>query len=124
MKLDRVVIINDESVASGGAAALALLSAELLNAAGVPLAFVTGDDGGHLPADIPFEEVAALCSAPLLKRPWYDRAATGLYNPAAHKAVADYIARNDTPGTIYHVHAWAQILSPSIFSALSKVQKR
>jgi glycosyltransferase involved in cell wall biosynthesis len=124
MRPERVVIINDESVESGGAAALALLSAKLLAAAGVPLSFVTGDSGGTLPSNGDFGEIVALHSAPLMKLPWWERATTGMYNAAAHQALARYIVRHDTPGTIYHVHAWAQILSPSIFSALRPVEDR
>ena len=39
----RVVIINDDSVARGGATALALLEAELLRARGVETVYATGD---------------------------------------------------------------------------------
>lgn len=124
MTLERVVIINDEAVASGGAAVLALLSARLLVEAGIPVTFLSGDSGADFSLHDDEIEVAGLGSAPLLKLPIHKRIINGAYNVAAHKAIRRYIQLNDTPGTIYHVHAWAQILSPSIFSALRPVHDR
>ncbi|ATU92728.1 glycosyltransferase family 4 protein [Phyllobacterium zundukense] len=124
MMLERVVIINDEAVASGGAAALALLSARLLYEAGIPVTFLSGDSGADFSLHGDDIEAAGLGSAPLLKLPVHKRIINGAYNIAAHKAIRRYVQENDTPGTIYHVHAWAQILSPSIFSALRPVHDR
>ena len=41
-KPDRVVVINDDAVERGGAAAIALASARLLRARGVPVTFLSG----------------------------------------------------------------------------------
>jgi glycosyltransferase involved in cell wall biosynthesis len=38
--------------------------------------------------------------------------------------VARHIAEQDDPGTVYHLHGWAQILSPSVFAALAPVAER
>ncbi len=122
--LERVVIINDEAVASGGAAALALLSARLLHEASIQITYLTGDNGAGFPLQDDNVEVAGLGSQPLLKLPVYKRIVNGAYNKAAHEAIKHYIEHKDTPGTVYHVHAWAQILSPSIFSALKPVHSR
>lgn len=123
--LERVVIINDEAVASGGAAALALLSARLLHEAGIPVTFLTGDTGTGFPLQGNHNvEIDGLGSQPLLKLPVHRRIMDGAYNKAAYEAITRYIAQKDTPGTVYHVHAWAQILSPSIFSALKPVYSR
>ena len=43
----KVVIINDVSVARGGATALALLEARLLSERGVVVTFATGDGGDY-----------------------------------------------------------------------------
>src|SRR5208283_2222892 len=48
----------------------------------------------------------------------------GLYNRKASTALSHWIARNDDPDTVYHVHGWSQILSPSIFAGLSPVISR
>ncbi|EJN02141.1 glycosyltransferase family 4 protein [Phyllobacterium sp. YR531] len=122
--LERVVIINDEAVASGGAAALALLSGKLLQEAGIPVTFLAGDSGIGFPLKGENVEIAGLGSQPLLKLPVHKRIIDGAYNRAAYEAIKHYITEKDTPGTVYHVHAWAQILSPSIFSALRPVQDR
>ncbi|MHC1550437.1 glycosyltransferase family 4 protein [Phyllobacterium sp. K27] len=122
--LERVVIINDEAVASGGAAALALLSGRLLHEAGIAVTFLTGDSGAGFPLQGNNVEVAGLGSQPLLKLPVHKRIMDGAYNKAAYEAITRFIAQRDTPGTVYHVHAWAQILSPSIFSALKPVYSR
>jgi len=49
---------------------------------------------------------------------------TGLWNKAALDAVMDFIAQNDTPDTVYHLHNWAHFLSPAIFKALRPVEDR
>jgi glycosyltransferase involved in cell wall biosynthesis len=122
--LERVVIINDEAVASGGAAALALLSGKLLREADIPVTFLTGDSAVGFSLQGDDVEIAGLGSQPLLKLPVHRRIIDGAYNKAAHEAIKHYILEKDTPSTVYHVHAWAQILSPSIFSALRPVHKR
>ena len=38
--------------------------------------------------------------------------------------VRAFIAAHDTPGTVYHLHGWSQILSPAIFAALAPVRAR
>ncbi len=50
--------------------------------------------------------------------------AGGLYSRSAYAALLDLIARKDTAATIYHVHGWSKILSPSIFRALWPVRER
>ena len=49
---------------------------------------------------------------------------SALYNRAAKEMVSNWIAANDTPGTVYHLHGWAQILSPAVFQALKPVADR
>jgi glycosyltransferase involved in cell wall biosynthesis len=48
----------------------------------------------------------------------------GLYNPKAYRTISNWIARNDTPNTIYHLHGWSKILSPAVFFALRPVARR
>jgi glycosyltransferase involved in cell wall biosynthesis len=48
----------------------------------------------------------------------------GLHNQAAYTCLKDWIARNDTGQTAYHLHNWSQILSPAIFPALESVASR
>jgi glycosyltransferase involved in cell wall biosynthesis len=122
--LDRVVIFSDISGPCGGAEKMALLSAEVMAETGVPVTFITGDTGENCPLDRAKIEVISLGSAPLTERPFLYAATAGLYSREAFSLVKDFIAQRDTPGTIYHLHNWSKILSPSIFRALRPVSSR
>ncbi len=122
MSLDRVVVINDLSQAKGGATGLALLSARELSKIGLDVTYVCGDAGHKEGAG--GAAVVAAGSAGLLQRNPLHAGLRGVYNPATRDMLRDYIARTDTPGTVYHLHGWAQILSPSVFDALAPVAQR
>ncbi|MDL2401332.1 glycosyltransferase family 4 protein [Rhizobium mayense] len=118
---DRVVIINDRSVKVGGASNLAILSADLLQRAGIPVAYFAGDAPG---GDPPAPDTINLNGQPLTQQGRMSALAGGLYSRSAYTALQGLIARGDTPATIYHVHGWSKILSPSIFRALWPVRER
>ncbi|GJE62604.1 glycosyltransferase family 4 protein [Methylobacterium trifolii] len=123
-RIGRVVVINDVSVVRGGATAIALTSARMMRDRGIPVTFVTGDRGDALtPADrgIVFE---ALQGRHILEGPRAGAALRGLYNADAARALARFIARTDTPDTVYHLHGWSKVLSPSVFRALAPVASR
>lgn len=123
MRVEKVVILNDRSEALGGATSLALLSARLLHAASLQVVYVTGDSGARhdLPEGI---KVVSLGGRPLLEQPFPQRVRDGLDNAAAFRLVRDVIAGEDTPSTVYHLHGWAQTLSPAVFRALAPVERR
>lgn len=123
MTPQRIIILNDASKAAGGATSLAVLSARLLAEAGHEVVYVTGDAGdcAELPANV---QLIALSGRPLLALPFAQRVGKGLYNGAAHDLVAEVIRRFDGPNTVYHLHGWSQILSPSVLHALSRVEDR
>lgn len=124
MKPDRVVIMSDVSWPLGGAEGLALLQARLLAEAGVPVTFLAGDDGEKCPLDRAGIELITLGSSPLLERSALAGGLDGIYNRAAKRFIEDFVAARDTPRTIYHLHNWAQIFSPSVFAALRPVESR
>jgi glycosyltransferase involved in cell wall biosynthesis len=119
--LDRVVVINDRSVRIGGASNLAILSATLLQDAGIAVTYFAGDAAGCEP---PASETINLAAQPLMQRSRLGAFASGLYSQQAYASLQDLISRADTAGTIYHVHGWSKILSPSIFRALWPVRQR
>ena len=122
---DRVVVINDTTISRGGATVLALLGAKLVRENGVPVTFFAGDEGdvdGTLRA-LNIESVG-LGGESLLKSSTLEAVTRGLFNVRAYSAMRDWIRRNDTPRTTYHLHGWQQILSPSIFTALRPVSGR
>lgn len=124
MRDRRIVIVNDESRARGGATVLALRAARDLVARGHEVVWLAGDSGDSPELAALGVEVVALGARALLETPRGRAAMTGIHNAAARNMVADFVANRDTPGTIYHVHAWSQILSPSVFAALSPVAGR
>jgi glycosyltransferase involved in cell wall biosynthesis len=120
----RLVILNDASTARGGATGLALLSARLMRARGLAVTLFCGDAGDNPALAEDGIEVVATGGARLLDQSAAKAMASGLWNTPARAALAEFIARTDTPETIYHLHGWAQILSPAIFMALRPVANR
>jgi glycosyltransferase involved in cell wall biosynthesis len=124
MRPDQVVIFSDTSSMAGGAEAMALLSANVMADAGIPVIFIAGDDAGKCPLDHPGIEVIGLGGSALMARHRLRAGIDGLHNAAVKRYVRRFVAGRDTPRTVYHVHNWSQILSPSLFSALRPVADR
>lgn len=120
----RVVVINDISDAKGGATALAIESALQLHARGLDVVYLTGDSGENPELDSAGVSVVGLGQDRLLASGAANALVGGLYNRAARAMIEQWITRNDDPFTVYHLHGWAQILSPSIFFALRRVYDR
>ena len=121
---DRVVIINDLSQVRGGATNVALHSAALLGDSGIPVTYFTGDHGSNSEPRLRNADVVAVGGEHILRTALPRAALDGLYNVSAEQRLAAWIAANDTPGTIYHLHGWSKILSPSVFHALRPVAMR
>jgi glycosyltransferase involved in cell wall biosynthesis len=121
---DRVVILNDTGLARGGAAALALLSARLFRARDIPVTWLAGDDGQNPEFGDLGIEVQAAGGRELLAQGRLSAVRRGISNPDSADLVAHFVAERDTARTIYHVHAWALVHSPSIFRALHPVAAR
>lgn len=118
---DRVVVINDRSAPVGGASHLSQLAARLIEERGVPVTFIAGD--APVPNQHRFEVIGA-GGETLLQQSRLSAFSNGLYNRAALRLLEEFIARRDTDATLYHVHGWSKILSPSIFRALASVRQR
>ena len=123
-QIDRVVVINDTAANTGGTAALALRLAASLRDLGHQVTYLCGDAGENPMLTAKGVQVIAAGGAALLEKSRLKAALDGLSDRKMQSFVEDYVAEHDTPGTVYHVHAWAQILSPSIFRALSRVAPR
>jgi glycosyltransferase involved in cell wall biosynthesis len=122
--IDRVVVINDDAVASGGAAAIAVASARLLRGRGVPVAFLSGEAAGTAALAREGIEVGVLGGRHLLDGSRGKAAIRGLHDGATAAALSQWIAAHDTPGTLYHLHNWHKALSPSVFLPLRQVAPR
>ena len=122
---DRVVVINDVSLVRGGATSVALLSAQLLSARGIPVTLITGEDAptSFSTGEATFD-VAAIGSAHILKGGRLAASLRGIYNRRTERFLSRWIAVNDSPRTVYHLHGWSKVLSPSVFRALQPVKSR
>ncbi|MEZ5687514.1 MAG: glycosyltransferase family 4 protein [Caenibius sp.] len=124
MPLSHVVVLNDSSRAKGGATGLAILSALKLRDRGLKVSFVCGDAGDAPELREKGVDVIAAGSGRLLERGRVNAMRDGVYNPQMREFVEDAVRKTDGPGTVYHLHGWAQIFSPAIFSALTRVAHR
>ena len=121
MRPKHVVIINDASIAKGGATGLALLSAKLLRDRGFDVTYICGDEGGNA---IDGVEMVPLGGQHIAKSAKLKAAVKGVYNHDTERALDAWITRHDTRHTVYHIHGWSKILSPSIFVPLRRVAAR
>ncbi|QFT96780.1 Glycogen synthase [Roseovarius sp. THAF8] len=123
-RVERVVVFNDHSSRNGGAAILALLLIQKLRERGLAVSFVTGDAGDNPELADLGVDVIAYGGSDLLSRSKGEALARGLHDAAAEKFVARAVSGLDGPGTVYHMHNWSQIFSPSVFRALRPVADR
>ena len=120
--IDRIVVINDLSRPTGGASLLAIQSARGFASRGHRVTFISGDrPSGETDSGI---DHVSLGSDRLLAGNPVQSFVNGIYNRKARAMIEAWIAANDTPRTIYHLHGWMQILSPAVFGALEKVWDR
>lgn len=122
--MPKVVIINDASVARGGATGLALLQARSLQARGIEVIYLAGDRGEGSQFEALGIEVHNVGGDALLRASPLRAATRGFYSQAARRCVADVVARHDGPDTVYHVHSFSKALTPAIFAPLQPVAPR
>jgi glycosyltransferase involved in cell wall biosynthesis len=122
--IERVVVINDDCVRSGGAASVMLASVEQLRSRGVPVTLITGDSGDNSDLVRSGVELVALHGRHILEGNRVGAALRGLYDSSMAAGVQEWIATRDTPGTIYHLHNWHKVLSPAVFVPLQQVASR
>lgn len=124
LRPDRVVVINDDCVPSGGAASIALAAIGALRARNMPVTLLTGDSSINTDLESQQVDVVRLGGQHLLAGPRTRAALRGLYDRHTYGNITRWIAANDTPRTVYHLHNWHKYLSPSVFRALRRVEPR
>ncbi len=122
--IERVVVINDDSVPSGGAAGIMLASLRQLRERNVPVTLLTGDDGSDPQLARMGVDVVSLAGQHILEGNRADAALRGLYSRKTARLLEQWIEANDTPGTVYHLHNWHKVLSASAFVPLRRVAAR
>jgi glycosyltransferase involved in cell wall biosynthesis len=123
-KLQRIVVISDDSVASGGAASIALASLRHLSRRGLPVTLLSGDEGSNPDLVRWGIDVVSLGGRHIIDGPRAVSAVNGLYDRTVCKSLSRWISLNDSPGTVYHLHNWHKFLSPSAFVPLRQVADR
>lgn len=120
----RVVIISDLCEARDGPSVIALKNAGMLADHGVSVVYFCGDSGDNPGLREKGVEIHAIGNSELRRLSFANAAITGLFNATAARRLRALIREHDTPGTLYHVHNWSKILSPSIFAVLRPVMAR
>lgn len=123
-RVERVVVINDDAGSTGGAAAVALESARLLRGRGVPVTLLAGEAESAPKIGDPGVDPVSLGGVHIMRGMRAAAALRGLFDPRTRAALAGWIASHDTPRTVYHLHNWHKVLSPSVFAALRPVADR
>lgn len=123
MAVRQVVILNDFGWVNGGQSKVAIDSAIDLQARGLEVCFVAGTG----PLDDRLRVAGVECHAvgdhDILSDPNRLRAAaSGIWNRAAARVVAQCIEARDPRTTVVHVHGWAKALSPSIGPVVTRAK--
>lgn len=124
MQCERVVIINDFSSPNGGASAIAYENAIQVSQLGIPVTFISADGGECELANRPNIDCVSLEGDALDPDEPLKGMLTGLHNAKAKTFMRKWIEKYDQKGTVYHVHCWSKIFSPSLFLALKPVVNR
>lgn len=122
--MDRLVVLNDVDEAKGGATSLAIASALAMRARGINVTFITSEGDGARDLLEAGVEVVRIRGSLVSPQSRAKGLLVGLYRPNAGSTVRDWIARRDTPRTVYHVHTWTRFLSPAVIAALTPVAHR
>ncbi len=120
----RVVVISDLSEPRDGPSVIALRNAGMLADRGLSVEYFCGDFGRNEELTLRGITLHAVGASDLRSSSFAMAVVKGLYNVPAARRLKSLIRTKDTPETLYHVHNWSKILSPSIFDALRPVMDR
>jgi len=120
----RVVLISDLCEPRDGPSVIALRNATMLAERGLLVEYFCGDFGRNEDLARCGVTLHAVGASDLRNSSFAMAVVKGLYNIPAARRLKSLIRSTDTPETLYHVHNWSKILSPSIFDALRPVMDR
>lgn len=118
-KVKTVVIINDFDYTNGGAAKVALNTAELLSKRGIEVYFFSATNK-HIETDSKIKYISTNQEESLKDRNKLRGSINGIYNRKAKKELEKLLDILDPNTTVIHVHGWMKALSSSVFSAITK----
>ncbi|MEZ5705189.1 MAG: glycosyltransferase family 4 protein [Burkholderiaceae bacterium] len=120
----RLVVLNDFAYAKGGASSLALENAKLAAGQGWQVTFIAAQAPGQNDLAEHGVQCLGVGESPIDPKSPMGGMAKGLYNAACERFLRQWMDRNDTAETVYHLHGWSKIFSPSIFRPLSQRAER
>ena len=112
------LVVNDVSVAGGGATKVALQCIEAGVKAGLECSVLVGDDGAGIRSRFPSVEVEARGERPLRDGVRFANVFDRNFNGRAYRALRRLLKSGGD--MVVHLHGLSQILSPSIFHALAR----
>ncbi len=118
-KVKTVVVINDFDYVNGGAAKVAINTAELLANHGIKVYYFSATNK-HENNNPNIEYISTHQEESLKDKNKIRGAINGIYNFKAKKELEKLLDTLDKETTIIHVHGWMKALSSSIFSAINK----
>lgn len=118
-KVKTVVIINDFDFTNGGAAKVALNTAELLADKGIEVYFFSATNK-HTSNNSKIKYISTNQEESLKDKNKIRGALNGIYNIKARRKLKKLLNSLDRETTIIHVHGWMKALSSSIFSIIYK----
>lgn len=124
MTCKRVVIINDFTTANGGASAIAIENALVMVEQGLEVVFISADGAENPTLINSGVSCVSLNGEAINPNNPVKGLLVGLHNTKAQHLINDWIRNNDDAQTVYHVHCWSKIYSPSIYLALKQVSDR
>ena len=116
----RLVVLNDFAYAKGGASSLALENAKQAAGQGWQVTFISAQTPGENDLADHGVQCVGVGEQPIDPRSPMGGMAKGLYNAACERFLQAWMDQHDTPQTVYHLHGWSKIFSPSIFRPLSQ----
>ncbi len=119
-KIDTVVIVNDFNYINGGAAKVAIETAELLLKKGINVYFFSAENLNKDKID-GVNYVSTNQKASLDDKNKLRGALNGIWNIKAYKELKKLLSNLDKEKTIIHIHGWMKALSSSIFVAIKKM---
>lgn len=118
-KLKTVVVVNDFDYINGGAAKVAINTAELLAKSGIKVYFFSATHNNkEKNSDIQY--ISTNQEESLKDKNKIRGALNGIYNIKAKKELGKLLDKLDKETTIIHIHGWMKALSSSIFDAINK----
>lgn len=124
MMIKRVVVISDLSEERDGPTAIAMAGVRHMRSLGIDVTYFCGDAGANPELERLGVRIIACDGKEIGTMPKSHAFLHGLFNRTALHKLRDLIKQEDNNETIYHLHNWSKILTPTVFLPLRSVSNR